>query len=347
MLETSARLLKLLSLLTARPEWPGALLADRLGVSARTIRRDIERLRALGYPVSAVSGTAGGYRLAAGANLPPLLLDDDEAITVAIALRTAAGGTVTGIEETSARALAKLDQVLPSRLRHRLDALAAVTVPLADPGPTVDAATLMSVAAACRAHERLRFDYTDREGAATVRTTEPHRLVATGRRWYLVAWDLDRDDWRTFRVDRVRPRVPTGPVFAPRQPPDPDVAAWASWVVSNASHRWQARFTLHAPAHVVAERVPATTGVVEAVDEHSCSVRVGSNSLDALAVHVAVIGVAFEVHEPPELIDRVRVLAGRLARAAELGARDPADQQPGEAPGGNEPGRRGSDQGQR
>ena len=316
MLETSARLLKLLALLTARPEWPGAALAERLGVSTRTVRRDVDRLRALGYPVNAVSGTAGGYRLGAGANLPPLLLDDDEAVTVAIALRTAAGGSVAGIDESSARALAKLEQVLPSRLRHRLDVLAAVTVPLADPGPTVDPATLMAVAAACHAHERLRFDYTDREGAVTVRTTEPHRLVATGRRWYLVAWDLDRDDWRTFRADRVRPRIPTGPVFVPREPPDPDVAAWASWRLSNAAYRWQARFTLHAPAHEVAERVPATTGVVEAIDERSCSVRVGSNSLDALAVHVAVVGVEFDVHEPPELVEHVRVLAGRLARAA-------------------------------
>ena len=316
MLETSARLLRLLSLLQARRDWTGGELARRLDVTLRTVRRDIDRLRDLGYPVTATPGAAGGYRLEAGAAMPPLLLDDDEAVTVAIALRTAAGGSVTGIDESSARALAKLEQVLPSRLRHRLDVLAAVTVPLADPGPTVDPATLMAVAAACHASERLRFDYTDREGAATVRTTEPHRLVATGRRWYLVAWDLDRDDWRTFRADRVRPRIPTGPVFVPREPPDPDVAAWASWRLSNAAYRWQARFTLHAPAHEVAERVPATTGVVEAIDERSCSVRVGSNSLDALAVHVAVVGVEFEVHEPPELVEHVRVLAGRLGRAA-------------------------------
>src|SRR6266545_2546717 len=212
MLETSARLLRLLSLLQARRDWSGPDLADRLGVSARTVRRDVERLRSLGYPVHATSGTAGGYRLGAGAALPPLLLDDDEAVAVAVGLRTAAGGSVAGIEETSVRALVKLEQVLPSRLRHRVNALWTSTVPVPVPGDgaTVDAEVLTAIAGACRDHQRLRFDYRDHGGSASVRTVEPHRLVCWGRRWYLLAWDTDRNDWRTFRVDRLQPRTPTG-----------------------------------------------------------------------------------------------------------------------------------------
>jgi predicted DNA-binding transcriptional regulator YafY len=316
MLETSARLLRLLSLLQARRDWSGADLAERLGVSARTVRRDVERLRSLGYPVHATSGTAGGYRLGAGAALPPLLLDDDEAVAVAVGLRTAAGGTVAGIEETSLRALAKLEQVLPSRLRHRVETLQSVTLPLAGVGPTVDPDTLMLVAAACRDHQRLRFDYRSREGNPSRRDTEPLRLVHTGRRWYLVAWDLDREDWRTFRVDRLTPRVPTGPRFTPRDPPDEDVPAYVNWVVSSARHRYQGRFTMHASAEALAERVPPTAGVLEAVDDHTCVLYSGSNSLDALALHVALLGVDFEAHEPPELLDHVRTLAARLGRAA-------------------------------
>jgi len=308
MLETSARLLRLLSLLQTRRDWSGADLADRLGVSARTVRRDVDRLRQLGYPVHAGTGTAGGYRLGAGAALPPLLLDDDEAVAAA------AGGTVAGIEETSVRALAKLEQVLPSRLRHRVSALQSVTVPLAGPGPTVDPDALTLIAAACRDHQRLRFDYRDHDGTATIRRTEPHRLVHTGRRWYLVAWDIDREDWRTFRVDRVEPRTPTGPRFTPRQPPE-DIAAYASWAVSNAAYRFQGRFTMHASAQEVAERVTPTSAVLEPIDEHRCVMRAGSNSLDALAVHVALLGFDFEIHEPPELVAHVGTLVGRLRRA--------------------------------
>ncbi len=187
MLETSARLLKLLSLLQLHREWRGADLADRLGVSTRTIRTDVDKLRSLGYPVDATPGAAGGYRLGAGAALPPLLLDDDEAVAVAVGLRTAAGGSVTGIEETSVRALAKLEQVLPSRLRHRVRSLHAVTVPVPGFGPTVDAEVLTALAAVCRDHERLRFDYRSHRGTASRREVEPHRLVHAGRRWYLVA----------------------------------------------------------------------------------------------------------------------------------------------------------------
>jgi predicted DNA-binding transcriptional regulator YafY len=315
MLETSARLLRLLSLLQTRRDWSGGDLADRLGVSARTVRRDVERLRQLGYPVHAGTGTAGGYRLGAGAALPPLLLDDEEAVAVAVGLRTAAGGTVAGIEETSVRALAKLEQVLPSRLRHRVSALQSVTVPLAAPGPTVSPDTLTAIAAACRDHQRLRFDYRHHDGRESVRTTEPHRLVHTGRRWYLVAWDTEREDWRTFRVDRITPRTPTGPRFTPREPPDRDAAGYTSWSVSHAAYRYRARFTMHAPAAAVTERVTPLSGLVEAVDEHTCLLYTGANAVDALAIYVALIGFDFEVDEPPELVDQIRVLADRLARA--------------------------------
>jgi len=235
MSETSARLLKLLSLLQTPREWTGTELAERLGVTTRTIRRDVERLRELGYPVHATRGTAG-YRLGAGASLPPLLLDDEEAVAVVVGLRTAAGGSVAGLEEPSLRALTKLEQVLPSRLRYRVTTLHTATVRAGDePGPRVAAETLMAVAEACRRRERLRFDYTDAHGAETVRTVEPQTLVSFGRRWYLVAFDLDRSEWRTFRVDRLRPRTPTGPRFEPRPLPYDDVATYVARQLSQAA----------------------------------------------------------------------------------------------------------------
>lgn len=312
MLETSARLLRLLSLLQTPREWTGADLADRLDVNVRTVRRDIEKLRTLGYPVHATAGAAG-YLLGAGAKLPPLLLEDDEAVAVAIGLRTAASGTVAGIEETSLRALAKLEQVLPARLRHRVSTLQSVTVTVPSGGPVVDPDVLTAVAAACRAHEQLRFDYAGHEGGPSVRRTEPHRLVHAGRRWYLIAWDLDRDDWRTFRVDRLRPRVPTGPRFTPRRPPDTDLAGYTAHGISTGAYRYQGRFTLHVPVHVAAEKIAPTIGVLEAIDEHSCTLRAGSNSLDELALYVGLFGYRFEVHEPPELVGRIRSLTALLA----------------------------------
>jgi predicted DNA-binding transcriptional regulator YafY len=245
-----------------------------------------------------------------------LLLDDDEAVAVAVGLRTAASGGVSGVEETSARALAKLEQVLPSRLRARVTALQGVTVTMRGGGPSVDPEVLAVVAGACRAHERLRFAYRDHDGGESLRTTEPHRLVHTGRRWYLVAWDVGRRDWRTFRVDRLVPRVPAGPRFTPRPPPAEDVSAYASWAVSTGGYRYQGRFTLHAPAAVVEALVPPTSGTVEPLDDERCTLHAGSNNLDALAVHVGVLGFELEVHEPPELVERFRELAGRFARAA-------------------------------
>lgn len=313
-LETSARLLRLLSLLQSRRDWTGPELAERLEVTARTVRRDVERLRALGYPVHATPGTAGGYRLGAGAALPPLLLDDDEAIAVALCLRTGAGGSVEGIEETSLRALAKLEQVLPSRLRRRAQAMEAVAVarPASLPG-TVAQDVLTAIGAACRDHERLRFDYRAHGGTASRRTVEPHSLVHHGRRWYLLAWDTDRQDWRTFRVDRIDPRSPTGPRFAPRRPPA-DAASYVARGVTSRAYRHQAVVVVHAPAEAVAEYAGYAT--VESAGPDSCVLRTGSESLDALAVYIGMLGVDFEVREPPELAERLRVVADRLARAA-------------------------------
>src|SRR6266513_3675991 len=207
---TSGRLLELLSLLQARRDWPGSELADRLGVSGRTIRRDVERLRELGYPVDSLPGPAGGYRLRAGTAIPPLLLDDDEAIAIAVGLRTAARASVTGIEETAVRALVKLEQVLPAHLRRRVAALGSATITVPPPGPSVDPQHLSVIAAACRDSECLRFAYRSRDGTDTRREVEPHSLVNHGRRWYLVAWDRRRDDWRTFRIDRLTKPAPTG-----------------------------------------------------------------------------------------------------------------------------------------
>ncbi|GII62887.1 DNA-binding transcriptional regulator [Sphaerisporangium krabiense] len=317
MLETSARLLRLLSLLQARRDWTGADLAGRLEVSERTVRRDVDRLRELGYPVNATRGTDGGYRLGAGSAMPPLLLDDEEAVAVAVGLRTAAGGAVAGIEETSVRALAKLEQVLPSRLRHRVNALQTYTEPVPPdrPGPVVDPGVLSTLAAACRDRERLRFDYAAHDGTTGVRTVEPHRLVSWGRRWYLVAWDADREDWRSFRVDRLSPRTPTGPRFPPRDPPEGGAAAHVARGASAAAWRYRARVVVHAPAEAVTERINPAVGVVEAIDAHTCVLHTGADTPHTLAVHLGLLDLDFEVTEPPELVDHIRALAGRYARA--------------------------------
>lgn len=313
-LETSARLLRLLSLLQARQDWSGAELAGRLDVDVRTIRRDMDRLRNLGYPVHAVPGVSGGYRLGAGAALPPLLLDDDEAVAVAIGLRTAAVGGVSGIEETSVRALAKLEHVLPSRLRHRVTALQAAVVSMTGPGPTVDASALALVAGACRDHERLRFEYRSHDKTVSRRLVEPHSLVHSGRRWYLFAWDVDRDDWRTFRMDRVDPRPPPGPRFTPRTPPD-DVATYVSKGVTSGVYRYKCRILLHAPIEEVAERVTTTTGMLEPIDEHTCMLHAGGDNLNGMAFYIGLLGFDFEVLDPPELVEHLRKFVERMARA--------------------------------
>ena len=313
MLDTSARLLRLLSILQTRPVWTGPELAEWLDVTVRTLRRDIARLRDLGYPVRATPGVAGAYRLAAGSTLPPLLLDDDEAVAVVLSLRTATSHTVTGIAETSLRALAKLERVLPARLRQRTAALRLATVPLAGQAPTVDPDVLTVIAETCQGLHRLTFRYQGRDGAASIRTVEPHRLVHTGRRWYLVARDEDRDEWRTFRADRVYDPQPTGIRFTPRDPPD--AAAFVADSIAAAPYRFRARVLVRAPAHVVAEHVPPTTGIIEAADQESCLLTTGADSLTLLAMHLAMLGHDFTVLEPAELVEELGVLADRLGSA--------------------------------
>ncbi|WP_405580036.1 helix-turn-helix transcriptional regulator [Streptomyces sp. NBC_01092] len=321
MLDTSARLLRLLSLLQAHREWSGPELAGRLGVTPRTIRRDVDRLRELGYPVNASPGTGGGYQLGAGAELPPLLLDDDEAVAVAVGLRTAAGQGIEGIGETSVRALAKLEQVLPNRLRRRVGALNAYTVPmLRGPQPsTVDPAVLTELAHLCRDAERLRFEYRNHDGAPTRRSVEPHRLVCSERRWYLVAWDLDRDDWRTFRVDRITPRPPHGPRFAPRTPPAEDLAAYVSQGVSTRAYASHAVIRLLVPLSEAAERVSPSAGTLEADGEGACILRTGAAGLDVMVLHVMMIGFEFEVLEPDGLTETISQARDLLSRALERG----------------------------
>jgi predicted DNA-binding transcriptional regulator YafY len=315
MRETSGRLLRLLALLQTRTDWTGPQLAERLQVTTRTVRKDVERLRDLGYPVHAQPGVAGGYRLGAGTSLPPLLLEDDEAVAVAVGMRLAASGALAGAEEASVRALAKLEQVLPSRLRHRVAALHGATLALPGAGAAADPEVLSAIAATVRARERLRFDYETHGGAKGLRTVEPQRLVHTRGRWYLVAFDPGRDDWRTFRVDRIQPRTPTGPRFVPRDPPDVDIATYISRGVWSAGWRHQAQVRLHAPAEAVAQRLPPGVGLVEAVDQDSCLLRTGAETLETLAVYLGMLGVDFEVSEPPELVDHLRTLADRYHRA--------------------------------
>lgn len=329
MVETSARLLRLLSLLQARPDWPGSELAHRLEVTPRTLRRDVARLRSLGYPVHATPGTAGGYRLGAGASLPPLLLDDDEAVAVALSLRSTAAHSVAGVSEASVRALAKLEQVLPARLRERAAAIGSATVPLAGPDPAVDAEALVTIARACHRRERLEFGYRDSAGSLSRRLVEPHRLVQASYRWYLVARNAGSPaspaghagpaeqtghaDWRTFRVDRIDTLRATGVRFVPRDPPD--AAAFVARAITTAPYRYQARIVVRAPASAVAERIPPSVGVVATATADSCVLTTGSDSLDALAFHIAMLGLPVQVLEPAELAERMSELAAWLARA--------------------------------
>lgn len=316
MTTTSGRLLDLLSLLQARREWSGGELARRLAVSGRTIRRDVERLRDLGYPVESATGPAGGYRLRAGTAMPPLLLDDDEAIAIAVGLGTAARASVSGIEEAAVRALVKLEQVLPAHLRRRVAALGSATIAPPVPGPTVDPQHLTVIAAACRDSECLRFGYRSRDGTQSRRFVEPHGLVNLGRRWYLVAWDRQREDWRSFRVDRLA-RVAAGGVrFAPRELPARDGAAFVQRSIQGMPYRYEARVRLHVAAEEVAGRVPPHWGTIEPIDAESCWYSAGEDDLGWLALRIAMLGVDFTVLEPGELSEQLRVLADRLGRAA-------------------------------
>lgn len=333
--KTSARLLSLLSLLQARRDWPGQLLAERLEVSPRTVRRDVDRLRELGYPVVAAKGPDGGYRLDAGTELPPLLFDDDQAVALAVALQTATT-TGAGIEEAAARALSTVRQVLPARLRHRVDAFRVTAVERAGnrPDPRADPQVLVALSDAVRAREVLRFDHTsavppatDGAGPAAVapRRVEPHHLVTRGGRWYLVGWDLDRDDWRVFRVDRIAPRTPTGPRFTPREVPGGEVAAFVTgrFRGSDGSGDWPCRgeVILPLPAHVVSGHAP--DGVVEELGPDRCRLVLGAWSWPGLAATLGRFDADIEVVGPPELKSAFAHLARRYAAAADGSAFPP------------------------
>ncbi len=317
MIETSARLLRLLALLQSRPFWRGRELAGRMEVTERTVRRDVDRLRSLGYPVESSAGVAGGYQLAAGSNLPPLLLEDDEALAVSLGLRMATAGTVVGMEESALRALAKLEQVMPARLRTRVRNLHAAVLPLGPGGPAVPHARLVALANACRALQCLHFGYEDQEGRASSRMVEPHALVSTEARWYLLAWDLVRDDWRTFRVDRIAgmPRS-EGARFLPRKVPGGDPAAFVSRAISIQPYAVRARIELHAPLARMRERIPASAGRLTRLDEDRCELETGAQRPDMLAYHLAMLDVPFVVLEPVEFEDHLRALSARLGRAA-------------------------------
>ena len=317
MSQTSSRLLQLLSLLQGRRDWPGSELAGRLDVSGRTIRRDIERLRQLGYPVESLTGPAGGYRLRAGTAMPPLLLDDEEAIAIAVGLRTAARASVTGIEESAVRALVKLEQVLPAHLRRRVGALGSATFTLPAAGATVDPQHLTVIASTCRDSECLRFGYRSRDGSDSHRQVEPNSLVNHGRRWYLVAWDRRRDDWRIFRIDRLSRPAPTGVRFTPRRLPAKDAAVYVAQSITAAPNRFEARVTLHASADEITSRVPVQSGTIKPIDALTCEYRTGDDDLRWLALRIAVLDVDFDVHEPPELVEHLRALASRLRHASD------------------------------
>jgi predicted DNA-binding transcriptional regulator YafY len=313
---TSSRLLTLLSLLQNSREWPGSELAARLHVSRRTIRRDVERLRDLGYPVQATMGADGGYRLVAGTAMPPLLLDDDEAVAITVGLATAARQPVRGIEEASVRALAKLEQVLPARLRYRVRSLNTATVPLpAGDGPGLDPEQLTTLAAAIANHERVRFGYRSGDGTESARLVDPQQLVAAGRRWYLLAYDNDRDDWRIFRIDRVQRLLRTGMRTTPRALPAGGAAAYVAAKLYSLVPTYRATVTLHTAAAEVTRRVGTSLGEITPIDDHTCRLRSHTETLEWLTLRLITLGCDFEVHQPPELTDYLRVLTARLTRA--------------------------------
>lgn len=317
---TSRRLLALLSLLQVRRDWPGELLAQRLSVSARTVRRDVDRLRELGYPVQAAKGPDGGYRLEAGSELPPLLFDDEQAVALAVALRTAAG-TGAGIEEAAARALATVRQVLPSRPRRRVDALEISAVGSA--GPRADSHTLLALGAALRAGEELRFDYASpAQPEATdprpPRRVQPHHLVAHHGHWYLIGWDPQRADWRIYRADRMTLRIPNGPRFSPRPLPGDDIATFLSarFKGSDSTDAWpcNGEVILELPA---AQVIPfADDAVVQEYGPARTRMLLGSWSWPALAATLARFDTEIEVVGPQQLRDAFADLSRRAARAA-------------------------------
>jgi predicted DNA-binding transcriptional regulator YafY len=317
MANTSSRMLRLLSLLETHRYWPGAELAGRLEVSQRTLRRDIDRLRELGYPVQAQRGVTGGYQLAAGAALPPLLVDDEEAVALAVGLQAAAESPVEGIAESSVRALAKVVQVMPARLRRRVEALRTMTVPASWGGGarvSVDPGVLTGVAVACRDTERLRFSYTAANGRQTARHVEPHRLVSLSRRWYLVGYDLDRHDWRSFRIDRLTGPEGTGARFRSRELPAADAAAFVRAGIGSVSAVYDVEVLIDAPAAAVRERI-GRWATVQNAGPGRCRIRMTADSLDWPTMALGAVGADFEVVSPPELADHVRDWGRRFSRA--------------------------------
>lgn len=312
MRETSARLLKLLSLLQTRRDWAGAELAERLAVTPRTVRRDVDKLREIGYPVNATAGVGGGYQLGAGAEMPPLLLDDDEALAVAFGLQSAATDSVAGIGEASLRALTKLRQVMPSRIRHRLDAL-RIDVVERPPRSAVDASILSVVAGVCHNRERLRFDYRTHDGTEARREVEPYSLVRAGARWYLLGWDLMREDWRSFRVDRLQPKIPTGPRFSPRELPAGGAAAFVAAGIDRAFSQVQARIKLHASIQTIAPMVDEEWGTLESSGDDACIIILSGDSLPSIARWLSAFDTDFTVLDPPELRDECARMAERHA----------------------------------
>ncbi|MEU7872627.1 YafY family protein [Dactylosporangium sp. NPDC049140] len=311
-----SRLLSLLSLLQTPRLWSGSELAQRLGVSGRTVRRDIDRLREMGYPVYAEQGGLGGYRLTAGAAMPPLLLEDDEAVAVAVGLRVAAAQALVGVDEAAVRAMGKLLQVLPARLRRRVETVASSTVahPFSLPAEPVDPDALVVAAAAIANHERIRFRYRD-EG----RHVEPHALVTAGRRWYLLAFDLDRDDWRTFRLDRVTTLVATGARAATREVPGGDIAAFVADRTMQMAPTYPADVVIHAlSAHVVDRLGAPPPGTLTDQQDGTCRWLAPPDTLEWHALRLASIGLPFEVSGPAELAAHLRATAA-LFEAATAG----------------------------
>lgn len=311
-MDTAERLLKLLGLLEGRIDWTADELAGRLEVTPRTIRRDIARLRELGYPVEAVAGPGGGYRLGAGGKLPPLLLDDDEALAVALGLRVSALTAVGGLEDSSLSALAKLEHVLPARLRSRLEDVSDATIStLAASRTRVDHGHLALVAATIRKRERLRLSYVDNRGAASERHVEPVRLVHTGRRWYLVAFDLDRDDWRTFRLDRVSQPLATGMRSDRRRGPDPVSLVQRGITVDAWNH--SASIVLHASAERARWEIAPTVGTVDPIDDGKSRLTIGADEMSWLARFLLSLPMPFDVESPPELEEELARIGTELS----------------------------------
>ncbi len=310
MLSTSARLLRLASLLQSRRHWPGPALAEELGVDARTVRRDVDRLRELGYPVEASSGVGGGYGLGRGADLPPLVLDDEEAVTLAIALRTASAN-IGGIESTALRLLGKLDQLMPTRLRRRATTLHAVTLSLRTGPPMVDAGLLSKLATACRDSRQLRFRYRNHPGEKSQRQVEPLRLANYGRRWYLMAWDLAREDWRSFRVDRIEGVPSVGEAFAPRPPP-PDALAKLERGIAYAPFTCRVTLRLRGTVTELESLIPVWCGLLEPETDTHSLLRVGAETPEGLLAHVLMIGREVELVEGQEMVPALRGALERM-----------------------------------